>query len=183
MDFDVNAHQFISRYTAAAKHSTAACPALVQATFLSSYIHTVYIYVVLCLFSVMVYATSPDLGSPSKVCCSCFHSTLNLGEIQCACITYRPFCRVGRFGAYEEISKISWIRDQKWRRSSPISAFPPEHLDEVMADERFEDARSAADQPCAEPMHHALCTPAPRCGRTWQRWPRSTRWRATLMVR
>lgn len=38
-----------------------------KATFLSSYIHTVYIYVVLCIFSVMVYATSPDLGSPSKV--------------------------------------------------------------------------------------------------------------------
>jgi hypothetical protein len=27
----------------------------------------VYIYVVLCIFSIMVYATSPDLGSPSKV--------------------------------------------------------------------------------------------------------------------
>ena len=38
-----------------------------KATFLSSYIHTVYIYVVLCIFSIMVYATSPDLGSPSKV--------------------------------------------------------------------------------------------------------------------
>ena len=34
---------------------------------MSSYIHSVYIYVVLCLFSVIVYATSPDLGSPGKV--------------------------------------------------------------------------------------------------------------------
>lgn len=38
-----------------------------KATFMSSYIHTVYIYVVLCLFSITVYATSPDLGSPGKV--------------------------------------------------------------------------------------------------------------------
>ncbi len=38
-----------------------------QATFMSSYVHTVYIYVVLCLFTIMVYATSPDLGSPGKV--------------------------------------------------------------------------------------------------------------------
>ncbi len=38
-----------------------------KATFMSSYVHTVYIYVVLCMFSIMVYATSPDLGSPGKV--------------------------------------------------------------------------------------------------------------------
>mmetsp|Transcript_3555 Transcript_3555/g.10340 ORF Transcript_3555/g.10340 Transcript_3555/m.10340 type:complete len:694 (-) Transcript_3555:691-2772(-) len=38
-----------------------------KATFMSCYIHTVYIYVVLCMFSVIVYATSPDLGSPAKV--------------------------------------------------------------------------------------------------------------------
>lgn len=38
-----------------------------KATFMSSYIHTVYIYVVLCVFSITVYGTSPDLGSPGKV--------------------------------------------------------------------------------------------------------------------
>ena len=40
-----------------------------KATFISSYIHTVIIYVVLCLFSFMVYTPSsvPTLGSPSKV--------------------------------------------------------------------------------------------------------------------
>ena len=40
-----------------------------KATFISSYIHTVIIYVVLCLFSFMVYTPSsvPALGSPSKV--------------------------------------------------------------------------------------------------------------------
>ena len=40
-----------------------------KATFISSYIHTVIIYVVLCLFSFMVYTPSsvPTLGSPAKV--------------------------------------------------------------------------------------------------------------------
>lgn len=38
-----------------------------KATFMSCYIHTVYIYVVLCMFVIIVYATSPDLGSPGKV--------------------------------------------------------------------------------------------------------------------
>ena len=40
-----------------------------KATFISSYIHTVIIYVVLCLFSFMVYTPSsvPVLGSPGKV--------------------------------------------------------------------------------------------------------------------
>lgn len=39
-----------------------------KATFLSSYIHTVIIYVALCIFSFTVYATGSDLGSPAKVC-------------------------------------------------------------------------------------------------------------------
>ena len=38
-----------------------------KATFLSSYIHTVIIYVALCIFAFTVYATGSDLGSPSKV--------------------------------------------------------------------------------------------------------------------
>lgn len=38
-----------------------------KATFLSSYIHTVFIYVALCIFSFTVYAGGKDLGSPSKV--------------------------------------------------------------------------------------------------------------------
>jgi Na+/proline symporter len=40
-----------------------------KATFISSYVHTVIIYVVLCLFSFMVYTPSSvtQLGSPSKV--------------------------------------------------------------------------------------------------------------------
>lgn len=40
-----------------------------KATFISSYIHTVIIYVVLCLFAFLVYSPSnvPQLGSPSKV--------------------------------------------------------------------------------------------------------------------
>ena len=38
-----------------------------KATFLSSYIHTVIIFVALCIFSFTVYATGSDLGSPSKV--------------------------------------------------------------------------------------------------------------------
>ena len=43
-----------------------------KATFLSSYIHTVIIYVALCIFAFTVYATGSDLGSPSKVSLSCF---------------------------------------------------------------------------------------------------------------
>lgn len=41
-----------------------------KATFLSSYIHTVIIYVVLCLFAFLVYTPShvEQLGSPAKVC-------------------------------------------------------------------------------------------------------------------
>jgi len=38
-----------------------------KATFMSSYIHTVYIYVALCIFTIMVYATCPALGSPGVV--------------------------------------------------------------------------------------------------------------------
>ncbi len=40
-----------------------------KATFLSSYIHTVIIYVVLCLFAFLVYSPSSveQLGSPGKV--------------------------------------------------------------------------------------------------------------------
>ncbi len=38
-----------------------------KATFMSSYIHTVYIYVALCIFTIMVYATCPALGSPGIV--------------------------------------------------------------------------------------------------------------------
>ena len=34
---------------------------------MSSYIHTVYIYVALCIFTIMVYATCPALGSPGVV--------------------------------------------------------------------------------------------------------------------
>lgn len=37
------------------------------ATFLSSYIHTVIIYIALCIFSFTVYAGGSDLGSPKKV--------------------------------------------------------------------------------------------------------------------
>lgn len=42
-----------------------------KATFLSSYIHTVIIYVALCIFAFTVYATGSDLGSPSKVSLIC----------------------------------------------------------------------------------------------------------------
>eukprot|EP00884_Botryococcus_braunii_P019240 jgi/Botrbrau1/59/Bobra.0022s0053.1 len=38
-----------------------------KATFLSSYLHTVIIYVALCIFSVKVYIAGPHLGSPAKV--------------------------------------------------------------------------------------------------------------------
>lgn len=40
-----------------------------KATFISSYIHTVIIYVVLCLFCFLVYSPGsvPQLGSPAKV--------------------------------------------------------------------------------------------------------------------
>ena len=38
-----------------------------KATFTSSYIHTVIVYVVLALFCFKVYVTSPDLGSPAEV--------------------------------------------------------------------------------------------------------------------
>lgn len=37
------------------------------ATFLSSYIHTVIIYIALCIFAFTVYAGGSDLGSPKKV--------------------------------------------------------------------------------------------------------------------
>ena len=37
------------------------------ATFLSSYIHTVIIYIALCIFMFTVYAGGSDLGSPKKV--------------------------------------------------------------------------------------------------------------------
>ena len=75
-----------------------------KATFISSYVHTVIIYVVLCLFSFMVYSPSsvPALGSPSKVSvlpcvyalcwCTCMHPagalfTTNFGAhaILCLC--------------------------------------------------------------------------------------------------
>jgi len=38
-----------------------------KATFLADYIHTCIIYIVLCIFAYMIYATYPLLGSPSKV--------------------------------------------------------------------------------------------------------------------
>lgn len=38
-----------------------------KATFLSSYIHTVFIYVALCIFTFTVYAGGKDLGSPKIV--------------------------------------------------------------------------------------------------------------------
>lgn len=38
-----------------------------KATFLASYLHTVVIYLALCIFSMNVYATGPHLGSPGKV--------------------------------------------------------------------------------------------------------------------
>eukprot|EP00884_Botryococcus_braunii_P018907 jgi/Botrbrau1/56/Bobra.0022s0050.1 len=38
-----------------------------KATFISSYLHTVIIYVALCIFTFTVYATSPELGSPGVV--------------------------------------------------------------------------------------------------------------------
>ena len=41
--------------------------AFAAATFLSSYIHTVIIYIALCIFAFTVYAGGSDLGSPKKV--------------------------------------------------------------------------------------------------------------------
>ena len=38
-----------------------------KATFMSTYLHTVVVFVALCLFCLEVYAVSPDLGSPGKV--------------------------------------------------------------------------------------------------------------------
>ncbi len=38
-----------------------------KATFLSTYLHTIVVFVALCLFAMQVYAVSPDLGSPGKV--------------------------------------------------------------------------------------------------------------------
>lgn len=38
-----------------------------KATFMASYVHTAIIYVVLVVFTMYVYASSDDLGSPSKV--------------------------------------------------------------------------------------------------------------------
>ncbi len=38
-----------------------------KATYMCSYLHTVVLYAVLCLFTLEVYAVAPDLGSPSKV--------------------------------------------------------------------------------------------------------------------
>ena len=38
-----------------------------KATFTSSYIHTIIVYVVLALFCFKVYATSEELGSPAVV--------------------------------------------------------------------------------------------------------------------
>ena len=38
-----------------------------KATFIASYVHTVIIYVALCIFSLSVYATCPQLGSPGVV--------------------------------------------------------------------------------------------------------------------
>ena len=37
-----------------------------KATFLSSYIHTIIIYVALCIFAFTVYATGPDLGQSQE---------------------------------------------------------------------------------------------------------------------
>lgn len=53
---------------AGAKPDPSACVTKgLKATFMSSYIHTVYIYVALCIFTIMVYATCPALGSPGVV--------------------------------------------------------------------------------------------------------------------
>ena len=38
-----------------------------QATFLASYIHSVVVHVILCIFIFLVYTASPDLGSPYAV--------------------------------------------------------------------------------------------------------------------
>ena len=38
-----------------------------KATFIASYVHTVIIYIALCIFSLSVYATCPQLGSPGVV--------------------------------------------------------------------------------------------------------------------
>ncbi len=38
-----------------------------KATFLSAYLHTIIIFVALCIFTMEVYNGSADLGSPSKV--------------------------------------------------------------------------------------------------------------------
>ncbi|GAB4814949.1 hypothetical protein N2152v2_001995 [Parachlorella kessleri] len=38
-----------------------------KATFLSTYLHTVVVFVALCIFTMKVYATSSELGSPAKV--------------------------------------------------------------------------------------------------------------------
>ena len=65
-----------------------------KATFLSSYIHTVIIYVALCIFAFTVYATGPDLGSPKKVRVQHLGSSLEL----CACRLYQwPSTRHSRW--------------------------------------------------------------------------------------
>jgi len=38
-----------------------------KATFFSAYLHTIILYLALCIFAFGVYATDVDLGSPSKV--------------------------------------------------------------------------------------------------------------------
>ena len=38
-----------------------------KATFLSSYLHTVVIYVALCIFAIHVYMKDDKLGSPNRV--------------------------------------------------------------------------------------------------------------------
>ena len=38
-----------------------------KATFIASYVHTVIIYFALCIFSLTVYTSSPQLGSPGVV--------------------------------------------------------------------------------------------------------------------
>lgn len=57
-----------------------------KATFISSYIHTVIIYVVLCLFCFLVYSPSSvtQLGSPARVRPNC-------SSVQCR-IPWPPAC-------------------------------------------------------------------------------------------
>ena len=68
------------------------CAGGLKATFIASYVHTVILYLALCIFSLTVYTTCPDLGSPSKV--RVCHVPVSTSWLVRTCVTRESRCFV-----------------------------------------------------------------------------------------